>query len=316
MRQKNSLFADIMGTMSKAFGAIVAVVVIGILCSGIRTVQAGEVAIILRFGRLVGDTREEQIHEPGLMFAFPYIIDEVITVETGKVFEMTVNTHYTEGFMSSNVRDNGYIITGDQNIAVVGASVKYTISDPVAYALNTTDVATALNGVISGSLARGAVDMPIDSILTDGKNEYIEKVKADAQQHADLLELGVSLVSLELHTLSAPIEVKSMFESVNTAAVDAETTIKNAQEYYEKTIPAAEAIAEQKIADAKAEYSSAVAAAKDALSEFYGLLEEYSTNPDVVITRVYNDKLTQLLEKIGTVRLLEPGEETPGILLP
>lgn len=316
MKQKNSLFADIMGALSKAFGAIVAVVVIGILCSGIRTVQAGEVAIILRFGKLVGDTREEQIHEPGLLFAFPYIIDEVITVETGKVFEMTVNTHYTEGFMSSNVRENGYIITGDQNIAVVGASVKYTISDPVAYALNTTDVATALNGVISGSLARGAVNMSIDSLLTDGKNEYAESVRDDAQTHADLLDLGVTLVSLELHTVSAPYEVQSIFEAVNTATVQAETTVEEARTYYNVTIPGAESYANQLITDAKAEYSSAVAAATDTLSEFYGLLDEFVANPEVVITRVYSDKLTQLLNKIGSVRLLEPGEETPGILLP
>lgn len=316
MTEKNSLFADIMRALSKAFGVIVAVVVIGIMCSGIRTVQAGQVAIVLRFGKLVGDTREEQIHEPGLLFAFPYIIDEVITVATGKVFEMTVNTHYTEGFMSSNVRDNGYIITGDQNIAVVGASVKYTISDPVAYALKTSDVTNALQGVISGSLARGAVNMSIDSLLTDGKNQYAEDVRVDAQEHADRLELGISLVSLELHTVSAPYEVKSIFESVNTAAVQAETIMKEANLYYETMIPSAQSYANKLVTDAQAVYSSGVAAANDALAEFYGLLDEYLVNPEVVVTRVYSDKLTKLLDKIGNIRLLEPGEETPGILLP
>ena len=316
MGEKKSLFADIMKALSRAFGVIVAVVVIGIMCSGIRTVQAGQVAIILRFGKIVGETREEQIHEPGLLFAFPYIIDEVITVETGKVFEMTVNTHYTEGFMSSNVRDNGYIITGDQNIAVVGASVKYTISDPVAYALNTTNVSAALNGVISGSLATGAVNMSIDSLLTDGKNGYIESVKADAQAQADRLGLGINVVSLELHTVSAPYEVKSIFESVNIAAVQAETILKNAASYYEIAIPSAQSYANSLITAADAEYSSKVAAANDVLAEFYGLLEEYRTNPEVVITRVYSEKLSKLLAKIGSVRLLEPGEKTPGILLP
>lgn len=120
--EKRSLFGDILAALVKAFRWIVVVVLIAILCSGIRTVQTGEVAIILRFGRLLGDTREEQIHEPGLLFAFPYIIDEVITVPTGKVFELTVDTHNTSNYMSPDVRENGYIITGDQNIALVSAS--------------------------------------------------------------------------------------------------------------------------------------------------------------------------------------------------
>lgn len=65
----------------------------------------------------------------------------------------------------------------------------------------------------------------------------------------------------------------------------------------------------------QAEYASAVAAANDTLSEFRGLLDEYAANPDVVLTRVYSEKLTKILSSIGTIRLLEPGEEMPGILM-
>jgi len=316
MTEKRSLFGDIMGALVKAFRWIVIVVLIGILCSGIRTVKTGEVAVVLRFGHLLGDTREEQIHEPGLLFAFPYIIDEVITVPTGKVFELVVDTHYTADFMSTDIRQNGYIITGDQNIALIGASVKYTIHDPVAYALNTADVAATLRGVVSGSLATAGVGMSIDSILTTGKDAYGAAVKADAQAHADALGLGVHISSLELTTVSAPLEVKAIFESVSTASVQAQTVLAEARQYREVTIPAAEAQAAALISTAQADNASAVAAANDSLAEFRGLLSEYGTNPDVVMTRVYSQKLTQILAAIGRVHLLEPGEDTPSIFLP
>lgn len=316
MTEKRSLFGDIMGALVKAFRWIVLAVVIAILCSGIRTVKTGEVAVVLRFGRLLGETREEQIHEPGLLFAFPYIIDEVISVPVGRVFELVVDTHNTDSFMSTDIRQNGYIITGDQNIALIGASVKYTIHDPVAYALNMADVAGTLKGVVSGSLATAGVGMSIDSILTTGKDAYGAAVKADAQTHADALGLGVTISSLELTTVSAPHEVKTIFESVSTASVQAQTVLAEARQYREVIIPSAEAQAAASISSAQAEGASAIAAANDGLAEFYGLLAEYETNPDVVLTRVYSQKLTGILSSIGRVQLLEPGEKTPGIFLP
>ena len=313
--EKRTLFGDILTALVGAFRWIVIVVLAAILCSGIRSVRTGEVAIILRFGRLLGETREEQVHDPGLLFAFPYIIDEVITVPTGKVFELTVETHNTQNYMGPNVRENGYIITGDQNIALVGASVKYTITDPVAYALTTADVTSTLHGIVSGSLATGAVGMDIDHLLTTAKDAYRQAVMTDAQAHIDALGLGVTISSMELKTVSAPMEVKSIFEAVNTAKIESQTVINEAKQYVELTIPAAEAEANARVAAAQAEYASAVAAANQSLVEFRGLLDEYAANPDVVLTRVYTEKLTRILSSIGTVRLLEPGETTPGILL-
>jgi hypothetical protein len=116
--KKNLLFEDILRTVSRYFVIIIIAVVLIICCSGIRFIKSGEQAIILRFGKIVGDTPDEQIHDAGVLFAFPYIIDEVITVPTGSIHEFTVNTHYTEGEMTTYDR-NGYVITGDDNIAIL-----------------------------------------------------------------------------------------------------------------------------------------------------------------------------------------------------
>ena len=92
---KNKLFAQVLQAMTKYFIVLVLIVMVGIAASGIRVVDSGNVALILRFGKLVGDTPEEQIHEPGLLFAFPYIIDEVVMVPTGSIMEQSVTTYYT-----------------------------------------------------------------------------------------------------------------------------------------------------------------------------------------------------------------------------
>lgn len=93
--KKKSLFAEVLNSVSKYFLILVFIVVVVIIFSGLRVVKSGNVAIILRFGKIVGETSEEQIHEPGLLFAFPYIVDEVIIVPTGNVIEQKVTKHYT-----------------------------------------------------------------------------------------------------------------------------------------------------------------------------------------------------------------------------
>ena len=227
-KKKNSLFADVLRTITRYFLVLVAAVVIMIAVSGVRVVKSGEVALILRFGKLVGNTYEEQVHEPGLLFAFPYIIDEVITVPTGNVMEQVVTTHYTSGTMTS-LRNNGYVITGDQNIAVVSASVKYTISDPVQYVLGVADVPGLLNATVSTAMVNKAANMDIDDLLTTKKDEFAASVRDFAMGKLESMNVGITIVSVELTQVAVPETVREAFQSLNAATVQSETILQRAE---------------------------------------------------------------------------------------
>ena len=163
-KNKNSaVFADILSSLSKYFLIAVVVMILAICFSGVRFVRSGNVALILRFGNLLGDTYEEQVHEPGLLLAFPYIIDEVVMVPTGSVIEQKVTTHYTDNYMKDS-ESKGYVITGDQNIAVIDACVKYKITDPVAYALCVSDMEAIINGSVSNAMVEMAAGMSVDEV--------------------------------------------------------------------------------------------------------------------------------------------------------
>ena len=306
-KKKNTLFADILQSITRYFLVLVAAVVIMICVSGIRVVKSGEVALILRFGKLVGDTYEEQVHEPGLLFAFPYIIDEVITVPTGNVMEQVVTTHYTSGPMTS-LRSNGYVITGDQNIAVISASVKYVISDPVAYALHVKSIPDTINAFVSTAMVNEAAGMTADTLLTSGKDAFAKAVMERAQAKLSLVEAGVTIGTLELTTVALPSEVRDTYEMVTSAMVSANTQIEQAKQYRENLLPQAKAQADTLISNANAAYSGAVAAANADLAEFWGVLEEYKVNPDVVRTRIYSAKVSETIAKIGKVYVVQDGQ--------
>ncbi len=305
--KKNSLFADILNSVTKCFLVLVAAVIIMIAVSGIRIIDTGNVAIILRFGKLVGDTYDDSVHEAGLLFAFPYIIDEVITVPTGSVIEQTVTTHYTEGRMTT-LRQNGYVITADSNIAVISASVKYVISDPIAYALNISDISKLIDASVSSAMVSQAAGIAVDDLLTSGKDAFASSVLSAAQNKLDRAEAGVTIGSIELTNVSMPADVKDTYDEVNSASVRAATLLEQAAQYRETRIPAAQAEAERLIQNANSEYSSAVAAANSELSEFWGVLDEYQRNPETVSVRIYNTKLSSLMNRIGTIRAVADGE--------
>ena len=300
--KKKSLFADILETVTKYFLILVVVVFIGVFLSGLRVVDEGECAVVLRFGRLVGDSREEQVRGPGLMFAFPYIIDEVIVVPTGSVMEQQVLTHYTDS--ATATAQGGYVITGDQNIAIVAASVKYTVSDPVAYALYVKDVSATIDAVVSNALLCSAAQMKMDSLLTDGKDAYAASVLARAEAKLQAMGIGVTLASVELTTVTMPEEVRSVYEGVNSAAVQYVTMLERAQGYKSSTLLFAQSQSATVLAEARAQGNAEVAIANAALVEFWGVLDEYERSPDVVTTRIFAEKCRMIMQKLNRIYLV------------
>ena len=310
MKKKNAVFEDIITTISRYFVILVVIVIVCIALSGIRFVKSGEVAIVLRFGKLVGETPEEQIHEPGILFAFPYIVDEVVTVQTGSVMERTVTTHYTEGAMTT-INNNGYVVTGDNNIAVMKVSVKYTITDPVSYALHIKDVDKIIDACVSNAMLERAACTNFDDILTSGKEKYSLQVKNVAQQSLDNNSVGVTLNTVELTTVAPPQEVKAIYDSVNAATVDKEKILKEANQYAEQTKIAANASAEKLISAANTTYSQNTAKANADLAEFWGTLEEYERSAEsreVVRARIKSDKLSKAISNIGKVIAVKDGD--------
>lgn len=308
--KRNEIFKDVLNTTTKLFVFVVVAIVVLFCLSGIRFVKSGNVALVLRFGKLVGSNAEEQIHDAGILFAFPSIIDEVITVPTGSVIEQKIQTHYTSGKMGSNLAKNKYVITGDNNIAVISASLKYTISDPVAYALKVNSISSIIDATVSNAMVKTSANMSVDDILTSGKEKFARQVIKSSQLELNKINVGVKIKTIELTYVGMPKEVREVYEGVNAATVEANTLLEEAQQYKSTVVPSAEASAAREITAAKSEQSNAVAGANSALSEFWGVLDEYKQNKTIVRTRIYNKKVAETIKKIGTVKIVTDGKSS------
>lgn len=72
---------------------IIFILVILFLASGFRTIEPDQKALVLRFGRIVGEG-ERRILEPGLHWAFPYPVDELVRIPVGKKVSLPVDSFW------------------------------------------------------------------------------------------------------------------------------------------------------------------------------------------------------------------------------
>jgi membrane protease subunit HflK len=282
--------------------ALVVICVVSLLFSCAYKVESDEIAVVLRFGRLTGENPAQRLKRPGLHFALPHVIDEVVKIPVGKVRQVAVTTHYANGnAIDGDVNRNGYLITGDSNIILVEAAVKYRIGDPLAYALHHQDPMRVIDGTVSGVLQRHVSCLGVDALLTTGKVQLAEDVRRGAQVFLDAVQSGVILTNLELTALTPPEEVMSDFNAVIAAAAQKETSIQQANGYRVNMLPTAQSRAQQLVENAKSRQNEALAAARTDIAAFEGLYARYAQNPDVVNEGVFRSRLAMLLSKMRVV---------------
>ena len=312
------VFTQIMEYIIKYFQLTVCFAAVLIVLSGIYRVESSQTAIVLRFGKIVGNTPERQIKKPGLHFALPFFIDKVIKIPVHTVQEIEVTTHYKPGgsVISPEIDKNGYVITGDKNIVLVKAKIKYQIHDSIRYTLFISDANKIIDGIISGELTRIAANSDVDSILTSGRARLSSDVMRNSQAFFDSLKLGILVSGVELTEITAPAETIRYFEEVRNASIYKATNYQRAQEYASTRLLGAEAAANTLKQTAISDQAVKLTKARGEMAEFNGLYDQYARNPQIIISGTFRQRTGAVLKKAGKSIVIPAGVESPTFLLP
>ena len=298
---------QIMAYIIKYFKLTVCFAALLIVLSGVYRVESSQTAVVLRFGKLLGETPEKQIKKPGLHYAFPFFIDQVIKIPVYAVQEREITTHYEE---------NGYVLTGDKNMALIRAKVKYQINDAIRYTLFSSDASEMVDGIISGELTCIAAHSNVDSILTSGRAQLSLDVMRNSQEIIDNLKLGVLISNIELTEITAPAETIRYFEDVRNAAVFKATSLQRAQEYASTRILGAQAAAGALKQTAVSRQAARLTRAYGEMAEFNGLYDQYARNPQIIMSGTFRQRVAAVMQKAGASIVVPAGAETPAIFLP
>jgi membrane protease subunit HflK len=308
------LLAPISGLATGALGRLHLWVIgmVVLYCgSGITRVGPDEVAIVLRLGRVVNQGTAQATHPSGMLFALPRPFDEVVHVNVQRILEaelITLVPPDDEEFDPSTLDPAavGYAVTGDHNIVHARFSVRYKVSDPVAFALRCAAPESVLSDALTAETVRAVGRRSVDDVLSEGRADLVAEIKANAQRRLDAGEVGLSLVSLDLTQLGPPMAVSKAFKEVQSAAITAQTKKADAETDKAKRIPAAEATAAEALSDAEKYAVSTRASAEADATAFRALVAEYRKEPAVVRERLYRDAIGQVFAQAGKREFLPP----------
>jgi modulator of FtsH protease HflK len=279
--------------------------------SGITVIRPDEVAIVQRWGRLVGNTRATQEHSPGLLFALPRPIDRVVRVKIKHVSELSIDTLATSeaGAGSGDTLDPvfvGYALTGDQNIVHVAMVARYRVRDPADWAFYGAKADDILRVEVTAAMVRSLGEMEVDHVLADGRRDLIATASRRAQAGLDAAHSGLALVSLELTYLAPPRVLAKDFDAVQSAYIETETKKKDALAFAQTVLPRAHAEADASVQAARGDAVAAQARAKGDAEAFLALEREYQANPVVVRERLYRDGAEKAIGRAREVRWIPP----------
>lgn len=295
--------------LRSSFGIIKVVTVVLLLVfvgSGVFKVGPGERAIILRMGRVVGQG-EKALLQPGLHLSLPYPLEEYVKVSvTGiKRATSTVGWYGTtaEQELSGlepppgptlNPAVDGYVLTADDNIIHIRATLTYHIADPVRYVFNFVNASNAVQSALDSALVYAASHYNVDDILNRDVFGFQDLVNRRVTALVTQQDLGVAVEQCVIEKKTPPRQLKDAFESVNKAGQSQQKLLNEAHSYENAITNRASADAATRINVAKGDSARMVAEVSGQADEFQKLLPRYLENP-----QLFTDKL--LTERLGRV---------------
>lgn len=286
---------------------VMAILVIVFIFSGVKTVGPQQKAVILRFGKPLG-AGPEQLLGPGLHWAFPYPIDEVVPLQVGEIQSVTstIGWYATTAVQeaagtepppgpSLNPAADGYALTADGNIIHARVTLKYRITDPLAYSFSYVNAPNALLGVLNRALVYAAAYSSVDEALLNNAG-FREKVIARVNEEIDALKLGITVQPSDVKVIP-PRFVKGDFDAVLGAESVRSTAILTAQGKAETIVRQAEAEANSLVNAAEAQRVSFVQAVQADAKSFAVQLPQYQLNPELFRQRLLAEVWQRILAR-------------------
>jgi membrane protease subunit HflK len=289
---------------------VMALMVLAFFSSGFFTVGPQEKAVILRFGKPVGEG-EKILLNAGLHWSLPYPIDEVvkIPITEQQVVQSTVGWYFTTpeqdylsgedlgGGQSLNPAIDGYVLTADRNIIHAKATLRYHIDDPMRYVFGFTNAAVTVQNALNNALLYTAAHFNVDDILLNRVEEFREAVKTRVTDLAEQENLGIVIEQCDVES-RPPRQLQNVFSQVIEANVNRDKALIVAHSYENQKTNAASAQAVAIIDVAEADRTNYVASVTAEAKVFTDLLPRFETNRNLFAQMTLVQTMGQVLTNV------------------
>ncbi|MBW4091764.1 MAG: FtsH protease activity modulator HflK [Proteobacteria bacterium] len=277
------------------------------LASGFYMVQPDELGVVLRFGAFTGTT------PPGLNYHLPWPIETVLLPPVTRVNRTDLGfvAHGGETGGPVQVQDESHLLTGDENIVAVNATVFWRISNPQEYLFHVRDPMRLVKQVTESSLREVIGTMSLDPVLTSGRDAIEQAVLAGTQARLHSYHAGIEVNEVQLQRVDPPSEVIPAFRDVQAAREDARRAVNQAESYRNNIVPRARGKVAQIVQAAQANKTALIAQATGAAKQFDSVVTAYRAAPAVTLERIYIETMQKVLAGASTTVV---GDGLKGVL--
>ena len=258
--------------------------------NAIYMVDEQEQAVILRFGEY------NRTVESGLHIYFPPI---------EKKFQRNVTA-------VRSYRQQGQMLTEDENIVEVPLAVQYRISNLEDFVLKVEDPETSLRHATESALRHVVGSTPMHDVLTEGREQMGVATTERLQRYLDAYQTGITVVQVNIESAQAPAEVQDAFDDVIRAREDEVRERNQAESYANSVIPEARGQAQRLLEEASGYRQAMVARADGEAQRFDLLFNEYSQAPEVMRERMFIETMQEVLS--NTSKIMVSGDGSSNLL--
>jgi membrane protease subunit HflK len=239
--------AEALGSSFAIVKIVMVLMVVLFFCSGFFQVGPSEKAVILRFGKPVGEGKSVLLG-PGLHWSFPYPIDEVVKIPITEIQKVSSTTgwYFTTpeqelsgeelpGGAGLNPAIDGYAITADRNIIHTRATLNYHVDDPIPYIFNFASASNSIQNALNNALLFTAAKFNVDDILTRDVGGFQDAVLARVSDLTEQEHLGIVIDNCQVQSV-APRQLQDVFARVTIAQQNQSKQINDANTYRDKTL--------------------------------------------------------------------------------
>jgi modulator of FtsH protease HflK len=286
---------------------VIAVVIVALLLwSSVYTVAPDEQGIVLRFGAYNRTTA------PGLNVKLPFV-EEALTPKVTRQNRVEIGFREIAPGRTTDVPAESLMLTGDENIVDIDFVVLWVIKDAKDYLFNVRNPDGTVKSAAESAMREVIGHSEIAAILTTGRPKIEQETQQLLQQILDAYRSGVEITGLQLQAVNPPAQVIDAFRDVQSAKIDQQRLINEAETYHNNVVPVAQGDAARVVQEATAYKAQVVLKAQGDAARFLSVYDSYKAAEDVTARRLYIETMESVLEGTNKI-ILDRAVSGSGVL--
>jgi modulator of FtsH protease HflK len=301
--------AEALGSSFTIVKIVMGLMVLAFLCSGFFQVGPQEKAVILRFGKPVGQG-EKALLSAGLHWSLPYPIDEVVRITITQIQTVrSDNGWYLEtpeqelsgetpaaGPDLNPMFDNS-LLTADTNIIHAYATLSYHVADPLRYTFDFVDASNSVRNALDNALLFTAAKFSADDALINAQAQFLDAVQEKATALVEEQNLGIVVDYCSVNS-APPRQLADIFNQVTIARERRSQALNDAYSYANQTTNTALASAASIINLAQSAEFNYVTNLVASAQQFKEILPYYQQDPSLYVQQTF---LTMIVPQLTNV---------------